>query len=208
MNAFILAGGASTRMGRDKALLLLRRQPLIQHTIAKLRILGFAPHIAGSRPDLASYAPIVPDNFPHSGPLSGIEAALAASDKDQNLFLAVDLPLLPEFFLRWLTDRAALTGAPAIIPLLLGRPQPLCAVYSRVLLPHVRSSLASGCFKVMRAIESASQAAHTPIDLFHVESVASAQSWPQPIPLHRWFQNINTPFDLEHLPLEHFSSIE
>lgn len=208
MKAFVLAGGASSRMGRDKALLELYGQPLVEHALSKLRALGFAPCIVGSRPDLAAFAPVVPDNFPHAGPLCGIEAALAVSDAEQNLILAVDLPLVPVPFLRWIADRADLSNALATIPLVQGRPQPLCAVYSRALLVHIRSLLAAGRAKVMHAVESAAGAIHTPIDTFNVESINAAQSWPQPVPLHRWFQNINTSADLDNLTLEHFAGIE
>lgn len=199
MNAFVLAGGASTRMGRDKALLLLNDRPLIEHALDKLRALGLAPRIVGSRPDLASFAPVIPDNFAHTGPLGGIQAALAITSTEQNLFLAVDLPVLPAFFLQWTAARAAITTALATIPLLQGRPQPLCAVYSRALLPHIQASLAAGDAKVTHAVESAARATHASIDFFNVESVASAQCWPQPFQLHLWFQNINTPADLEKL---------
>lgn len=208
MNAYLLAGGASTRMGRDKALLELHGQPLILHALHKFRALGFKPRIVGSRPDLASFAPIIPDNFPHAGPLGGIEAALAASSADLNLILAVDLPLLPASFLQWIAHRSAITHALVTLPLLQGRPQPLCAVYSRALLPHVQSALTAGNGKVMHAIQSASAALHTPIDAFHVESIASAQAWPQPVPLHLWFQNVNTPADFASPSLEHFARIE
>src|SRR5579875_2850409 len=122
-------------MGRDKALLELHGQPLIHYALRKFRELGFEPSIVGSRPDLAFFAPIVFDNSPGAGPLGGIEAALAASSAELNIFLAVDLPLLPTSFLQWLANRSAITRALATIPLLQGRPQPLCAVYSRELLP-------------------------------------------------------------------------
>jgi molybdopterin-guanine dinucleotide biosynthesis protein A len=205
MNAFVLAGGASSRMGRDKALLPLGGRPLIQHALDKLRALGFEPCIVGSRPDLASFAPVIPDNFPGTGPLGGIEAALAVSDTDQNLILAVDLPFLPRLFLQWLAGRAAIANALATIPLHQGRPQPLCATYSRALLPHFQALLTDGDAKVMRAVESAARASGRPIDTFNIESVASAQAWPQARPLHLWFQNLNTPADI---PLEHFAGIE
>lgn len=208
MNAFVLAGGASSRMGRDKALLELHGQPLIEHALHKFRALGFKPCIVGSRPDLASFAPVVADNFPGSGPLGGIEAALAASSADLNLILAVDLPLLPASFLQWMAHRSALTHALVTLPLLQGRPQPLCAVYSRALLPYLQVALSAGSCKVMHALESAAAALHVPVDLFHVESIASAQAWPQPIPLHLWFQNVNTPADFAGLSLEHFARIE
>lgn len=208
IGAFVLAGGASSRMGRDKALLPLNGRPLIEHALHKLRALGLSPRIVGSRPDLASFAPVIPDSVAHAGPLGGIQAALAASDTEMNLFLAVDLPLLPVSFLRWILDRAATTQALATVPLLQGRPQPLCAVYSRALLPHIHRSLTAGNARVMHAVTSAALAEAQPIDSFNVESVATAQAWPQPLPLHWWFQNINPPADLESLTLEHFARIE
>ncbi|MGH9588049.1 MAG: molybdenum cofactor guanylyltransferase [Acidobacteriaceae bacterium] len=208
MNAFVLAGGQSTRMGRDKALLELGGRPLIEHALAKLRALGFSPSIAGSRPDLARFAPVISDNFSHLGPLGGIEAALASSDAEQNLFLAVDLPWLPVEFLRWMMERTNSTHALATIPRLQGLPQPLCAVYSRALLPHVKAALAEGDAKVIRAVERAATATGLLVDDFNVESVAAAQSWPQPIPLYRWFLNLNTPAELKKAVLEHSPCIQ
>ncbi|MGB7191233.1 MAG: molybdenum cofactor guanylyltransferase [Acidobacteriaceae bacterium] len=207
MNAFVLAGGQSTRMGRDKALLDLGGSPLIEHALEKLRALGFSPHIAGSRPDLARFAPVVADNHSQQGPLGGIEAALAASDAEQNFFLAVDLPWLPIAFLRWMIDRAGVTNALATVPRLQGLPQPLCAIYRRAMLPHAQATLAEGDAKVMRAVERAASATGLRIDSFDVESVAAAQGWPQTRPLHRWFDNLNTPADLNQAALEQLPPI-
>jgi molybdenum cofactor guanylyltransferase len=212
VNAFILAGGQSTRMGFDKALLQFRGRPLIEHALAKLRNLGFSPRIAGNRPDLAEYASIIPDNYPGSGPLAGIEAALAAGNDDLSLFLPIDLPLLPVEFLRWLTARALQTSALATIPRSQGRPQPLCAVYQRALLPYARSALAAGNPKVMRAVEHGASESGLKIDLFDVETVAASLNatadW-SPAPLvHRWFHNLNTPADLEFGALEESPHIQ
>lgn len=189
-------------MGRDKALLELEGRPLIEIALEKLPALGFTPRIVGSRPDLAAFAPVIPDIHPDSGPLGGIEAALAASNSEQNLFLPVDLPWLPVDFLRWMIDRVELTNALATIPRLQGRPQPLCAIYSKALLPHAQAALAAGDAKVMRAVERASNATGLPIDTFDVEPIAAAQSWQQSRPLHKWFENINTPAEFEKAALE------
>ena len=206
MKAFVLAGGQSTRMGRDKALLEFRGRPLIERALANLRILGFSPAIAGNRPDLAGYASIIPDNYPGSGPLAGIEAALAASNDDLNLFLAVDLPLLPIEYLQWMAARALETSALATIPRVQGRPQPLCAVYHKALLPHARAALAAGDAKVMRSLATAAAATGSRLDTFDIETVAAALGssvqWPSVAPVHRWFQNLNTPADLEIAALE------
>lgn len=200
MNAFVLAGGLSTRMGRDKALLEWAGKPLIAHALDKLRALGHAPQIAGTRPDLEVFAPVVPDQYPRAGPLGGIASALAVTGSEQNIFLPVDLPGLPLSFLLWLVRRAEVTGATATVPRLRGLPQPLCAIYSRALLPHLHAALAEGDAKVMRAVERAGI-----IDAFDVESVASAESWDSP---HRWFDNLNTPNDFQRTMLEQSSRIQ
>src|SRR5450631_3928259 len=99
---FVLAGGRSRRMGRDKALLEWCGIPLIERAVRSLRSVTSTVRIVGDREDLARFAPVVADTFPASGPLGGIHAALAASSRDWNLFLPVDLPLLPAGFLEWM----------------------------------------------------------------------------------------------------------
>lgn len=200
MNAFVLAGGQSTRMGRDKALLEWAGKPLVAHALEKLRAIGYAPRIVGTRPDLAAFAPVIPDAYPHAGPLGGIASSLAVTDSEQNLFLPVDLPVLPLTFLLWLVRRAETTQALATVPRLQGLPQPLCAVYSRALLPHLQAALAEGDAKVMRAVERAGV-----IDSFDVESIAAAESWFSP---HRWFDNLNTPADFQRAMLEQSTRIQ
>jgi molybdopterin-guanine dinucleotide biosynthesis protein A len=201
VNAFILAGGQSTRMGRDKALLPIDGRPLIEHMVNLLRSLDLEPRICGSRPDLARFARVVPDKFTQSGPLGGMEAALASSDSELNLFVPVDLPTLPSEFLRLLMDRAETSHAVATIPRHAARPQPLCAVYSRRLLEGLRKCLATGNLRVMAAIREAADVLGEPIDEFDVESVAptGAATWP-PLPFFAdWFRNINRPADYEAL---------
>jgi molybdenum cofactor guanylyltransferase len=206
MNAFVVAGGQSIRMGSDKALLLLDGTPLIARALDLLRSLGLSPRICGLRPDLARFAEVVPDNFSQCGPLAGIEAALAVSDTDLNLFVPLDLPLLPAAFLRWLLARAEASQAVAAIPLVSDRAQPLCAVYSRRLLEGIRRSLAVGDFKVMKGICTAAESLHETVDLFAVEAVAAtvgADDWPSSPPVHDWFRNLNTPADYQRLSLCH-----
>jgi molybdopterin-guanine dinucleotide biosynthesis protein A len=203
MNAFILAGGQSTRMGRDKALLEVDGETLVERELGLLRGLGLAPRICGSRLDLAHFADVVPDNFPLCGPLGGIEAALAVSDTELNLFVPVDLPGLPADFLRWLMARAETGQAVATIPKYGGRLQPLCAVYNGRLLSGLRSALGGGRFKAMIAIEESAAALGEAIDVFDVECIAPiATEWPADPQLAAWFRNVNTPADYEALEMD------
>lgn len=211
VSGFVVAGGQSRRMGSDKALLTLDGRPLIAHALELLRSAGLSPRICGSRADLARFAEVVPDNFPQCGPLAGIEAALSVSNTELNLFLPVDLPLLPGAFVRWLLARADASQAVATIPVIADRPQPLCAVYSRRLLEGVRYSLAAGAFKVMNGILSAAASLGETVDLFDVETVASALragEWPSSRAIHEWFHNVNTRVDYEALRSGGFLPLE
>jgi len=205
VNGFVVAGGASTRMRRDKALLELGGRPLIEIALGLLRGLGIEPRICGTRPDLTRFAPVLPDNHPGCGPLAGIEAALSASGSDLNLFVPVDLPLLPQAFLHWMIDRAEASQAVATIPLLTGRAQPLCAVYSRRLLRGIHEALAGGDYKMMTAIASAAGSLGERIDRCALESLAAAlipETWPDDPPVQWWFRNLNTPEEYEQLRAE------
>lgn len=200
MNGFVLAGGQSRRMGRDKALLELGGRPLAALALEKLRGLGLEARICGARPEsaaeLARFGEVLPDNVAQCGPLAGIEAGLAAGSEELSLFLAVDMPLMPAAFLRWMMDRAEASGAVATIPQAGGLAQPLCAVYSRRLLDGLRKALGDGHLRMMRAVEEAAAGLGERVDGFAVESVASALrtgAWPTEGPPREWFRNANTP---------------
>ena len=90
----VLAGGQSRRMGRDKALLQLGDQTLIERVLAAAHPLGYPRLIIG---DPAAYAhlglPVHPDRHPGLGPLGGLYTALSTTDAPV-LLLACDLPFL------------------------------------------------------------------------------------------------------------------
>ncbi len=193
---FVLAGGRSLRMGRDKALLPLGGRSLLEIALDKLRALPLPspPRVAGAR----SHAGAIADLHPGRGPLSGMEAALTASHQPLNVFLPLDMPLLPAKFLIWMLRRAQITGAMVTVPRINGRPQPLCAVYHQELLGSITASLLAGNYKVMSVVCSAAPRTES-IDVFDVELVASAD--PEifafsPLPAYRWFHNCNTPEDM------------
>jgi molybdopterin-guanine dinucleotide biosynthesis protein A len=201
VEGFVLAGGRSSRMGQEKALLQVGGRSLVDLALDKLRSAGVAaPRIAGAQTDLSSHAPVVPDLHPGCGPLSGIEAALAATTQPLNLFLPVDMPLLPARFLAWMLRRAEITGALVTVPRINGRPQPLCAVYHRDLLRPISASLLAGNYKVMPVVTTAAgQFQSKTVDIFDTEQLASTH--PElhgfsRLLLYRWFHNCNLPEDV------------
>jgi molybdopterin-guanine dinucleotide biosynthesis protein A len=192
---WVLAGGRSLRMGRDKARVELAGRSLLGHMLEKLEALGVRARVAGLREPVDGVtAEVIPDAHPDCGPLSGMETALGRSEADLVLVLGVDLPLLETEFLAWILQRAETTGAMATIPILLGEPQPLCAVYRRELIHGITAALEARDYKMTVAVERASPSGG--IDRFAVERVAATGAWRSRRPLYWQFMNCNTPKEL------------
>jgi len=155
--AFVLAGGKSTRMGRDKAFvefegrtLLARALDVTRSVTPDVRIVGaaekFSEKFSGK---FAAFAPVVEDVFRDCGPLGGIHAALQASSVELNLVLAVDTPFVPPSFLQFLIRRAqSVSNAAATVPRVAGRWEPLCAVYRRPFGEAAESALRAARYKI------------------------------------------------------------
>ena len=131
VSAFVLAGGKSTRMGSDKAFVVLDGETLLHHALQAVRTVTHQVMIVGLKSKFSSYAPVVEDMFPERGPLGGIHAALMRTGTELNLVLAVDLPFIKPAFLTYLCNRARESQAAVVIPRAAGGWQPLCAVYRK-----------------------------------------------------------------------------
>jgi molybdenum cofactor guanylyltransferase len=146
-SGFVLAGGGSTRMGRNKALLPFRGITLVQH-IAEIvseaagSVTGCVT-VIGDPLQLAHLGlPVVPDILPASGPAGGIYTALTMTSTDWNLIAGCDMPALTSDVLRSLLRRTALTSAPCVAAAGTdGQPEPLCAVYHRRCLASVTRAI-------------------------------------------------------------------
>ncbi|HEX2911440.1 MAG TPA: molybdenum cofactor guanylyltransferase [Chloroflexia bacterium] len=186
--AIILAGGLSRRMGTDKALLRLKPggPRIIEMVLAAASAVATEVVISTNRPELYSWLdlPLVPDNFPGAGPLAGLEAGLSRSTARYNLLLACDMPFVQPKLLRFLLDLAAQHSA--VIPLSReGRPEPLCGIYSRECLPHIREHLRAGKYKMTGWLE------YLPVRYVAADELLEYD------PALRSFDNLNTPEDLE-----------
>lgn len=141
----VLAGGASQRMGRDKALLLFRGTPLWRHQVALLRAAGAHPVGVGRRPDQAPLdgsegVPLWFDAVADIGPLAGLQAALRACETDHLAVGATDMPYMTaDWFTRLYASCRPDVGAIAQHPE--GRFEPLAAIYPRVVLSVVEEAI-------------------------------------------------------------------
>lgn len=148
VSGFVLAGGKSTRMGQDKAVLDLNGRTLLEHALAVLRQVCPNVAILGRQERYGDLATVYEDVFPECGPLGGIHAALSNSQTEYNLIIAVDTPFLLPRFLSHLAERAAASGAVVTTPEIDHYPQPLCTVYSLAFRPIAEQALRSGCYKI------------------------------------------------------------
>ena len=148
VSAFILAGGRSSRMGSDKALLPFGGENLLQLALSKAEAISPTPIIVGDRQRYSIYGEVIEDRFPGCGPLAGIHAALCATKTDLNLILSVDMPLMTTGFLSWLMTLAGSGVELAFVPEVQDRRQPLCAVYRRAARPVIEQALEAGDFRV------------------------------------------------------------
>lgn len=131
IEGYILAGGASSRMGADKARLRLGGLTLVERAAAALSAVATSVRLVSARPDAADFGlPVVPDIFRGLGAIGGLHSALAQSSAEWAAVLSCDLPFASSALLQRLASwRAPVFDAVAPIQPD-GRPQPLCAFYA------------------------------------------------------------------------------
>jgi molybdopterin-guanine dinucleotide biosynthesis protein A len=181
LQAFILAGGASSRMGTDKSLLPIEGQTFTERIAETLLTLTDSVSVVGRRSD--SSLPSVADVYPQWGALGGLHAALTACKREWAIVVACDLPFVTAEFFSLLAEKRM--DHEAVVPVQADeRPQPLAALY-RV----------DPCRQ--RATELIEAGRRRPLDLLEAVktrwvSFAEIRNLDQ---AQRFFVNINTPSD-------------
>lgn len=178
----ILAGGKSSRMGRNKALLELsglkiieRIYKSIKHSCNEVIIISNSPEVY-----LFMELKLYKDIFPGFGPLAGIHSGLSNSKTDNNFIISCDLPLISsevvENIIKYESDK------PVVIYQKKNRLQYLCGIYRKACLPFLETSLKANNLRVKDFINK--------IDL----EVLDAEGFPDEV-----FFNLNTIEDYETL---------
>lgn len=168
-------------MGRDKALLRIDGKTMHALALDKLAACTALLYTSGDRVDPEERRSIVLRDPYSCGPLGGIVTALEASEAEWMLFLPVDMPLVPEAWMRNLAQMTVTSNATAIVTRTAERPQPLVAAYRRRALPELRRAIEVAQYKVMAALVS-------PVQWVETAEEFAGQ-----------FRNLNTPQEVSDL---------
>jgi molybdopterin-guanine dinucleotide biosynthesis protein A len=168
----VLTGGRSTRMGRDKASLVVDGTPMGLRVIEALRAAGAAEVFAVGGAGVGDVRVVPDDGAP--GPMAGVRAALAAARHDAVVVLACDLPDVSPDGVRAVVDAlVADDGALVAVPVVNGQLEPLHAAWRRA---------------ALAAIDPDEPAVHRVIaGLPHIEVAGLDPAW---------LRNVNEPGDL------------
>ena len=181
----ILAGGKSSRMGQNKALMSLGGHRLIDRVahvladiFAELLLVTNSPEIYA---DLG--VPMVSDVFPEKGSLGGIYSAVYHASAPYCFVVACDMPFLQAAVIRYLV--AHIADHDVVIPDVYGERQPLHAVYSKTCLAPIRQRLDANRLKIIGFLPDV-----------RVRIVTTGEMLPLD-PELRTFQNLNTPAEFQ-----------
>jgi len=180
-----LAGGQSSRMGRDKALLMFEGITLLQRALRTCAQISPDVWIVGQASKYGEFGPTVEDIHSDCGPIAGIHAALTKSGSKFNVVLAVDMPDISSALLKFLIGEAKADDAVVTVPEADTRLQPLCAVYRQEFLPVAENAIASGIYKITPLFQ---QVKTRVIHRKELETAGFSSDM---------FRNWNTPSDLE-----------
>ncbi len=190
VSGVILAGGASRRMGHNKAFLELAGRPLIALIAERIRSVSHEVIIVAD--DVRCYIPFadrcVPDVYPGVGTLGGIHAGLRAAVHDRVLVVACDMPFLNPAVMAWFVDVA--DEADLVVLQHSDGVEPLHAVYRKSCLPVIEATIQAG--------ERCAFAFYDQIRVRYVAPVEIAALDPE----LRSFRNLNSPSEWAEALLE------
>ncbi|MEZ4756372.1 MAG: molybdenum cofactor guanylyltransferase [Flavobacteriales bacterium] len=179
----VLAGGQSSRMGRDKALMPYDGRTLLDRALDSLE-----PHVQellviGDPGKYGHVGPfVVADDIPGVGPLGGIVTAMRYASHDRLLVLACDMPHVTAALFAFLKQGLG-EDRNAFVPSCDGHIEPLAAAYHRRCRPRFEAQIAQAAWKVSDALEV--------VGATFVQICPGEHGWPIDL-----FRNINLPSDL------------
>lgn len=181
----VLAGGKSTRMGKDKALLPYQGRPLI-HTVLDTMLGVFSRVVVSVQTDdNLGNLPVdrVADKYPESGPIGGITSVLEAGE--ESIFcVACDMPFVNPKLVEYVSK---FKGFDAVIPIWADRLQVLHAIYNRTILPLFQIALREQHLRISDVFPKANIRYISASEIQAIDPEGAS------------FDNLNTPAEYEKL---------
>lgn len=182
IQAFVLAGGQSSRMGQDKGLMPFKGRPMICHCLAALDHIGITTSIVANSPAYNELGyPVISDVVQSRGPMGGLLTALRSTSAEYILLLSCDMPFVTSTVLQHLLSHVA--EQQLLVARENGRVHPLCAVYHQSLLHQVETMIAEDRLTMRKLVEGVNTEY---VDMDHLVSTSQHA-----------FVNINTPTEFE-----------
>lgn len=146
--AIILAGGKSSRMGTNKALLTIDGKTVIERIVEDLKPIVNNMIIVTNSFEEYEFLniPMVEDEWKGIGPLAGIHAGLTASKTEKNILVACDMPFISPRLASILLDQ--LSDYEAVVPEISGQLHPLFAVYHRDIRGKIKNAIERGQLRI------------------------------------------------------------
>ena len=187
ISGILLAGGASSRLGRDKALIKLDGETIIQRIVRILDPIVQEIVVVTNSPQRFAFLdlPMVGDIYCNVGALGGLHAGLSAIHAKYGLAVGCDMPFLNPDLLRFMISKTK--GYDIVMPRVGTYYEPLHAIYAR----HCRKQFEQHILEGQRRVRVACEGMH----IRYIDQAEIARYDPEG---HSFF-NINTPQDLERL---------
>jgi molybdopterin-guanine dinucleotide biosynthesis protein A len=152
ITGIVLAGGKSSRMGKDKGLINLNGELMVNYSINTLKPICSAIIIICNNNDYDHLGyPVFEDINKDCGPLAGIYTGLYNSKTDNNIILSCDSPFVPTALLSHLIDNSE--SYDAVVPIYYKKTYPLTALYKKACMETFEESIKQNKLKVKKTIE-------------------------------------------------------
>lgn len=151
-NIIILAGGKSSRMGTDKALLKYKGQTFIQILFYNLKNICSNIIISSNNPKVSIIGTkTISDEIKEIGPMGGIYTCLKNSDSDFNFIVSVDTPFVSSKLLMYIFHKSENFDISVVS--FKNKVHPLIGVYHKRILKLLSSEIQAGKYKIMEMIK-------------------------------------------------------
>ena len=184
LSIFILCGGKSTRMGREKGLVAFREKSFVEWVLEAVKPFSAPAYLVTSHPGFARFGyPIIADRIEGQGPVAAIHTALEESKTPLNLILSCDIPLVRHAILERLVNES-FKNPHSITYLAKGTDEhyPLIGVYPKALGTAFGQAVEEGKLKLIRLVQ----------ELPHIQVQVLDEELPQ-------LTNVNSPDQLDNL---------